>query len=99
MVTLPARMIHQDTHINIYAGTFLISFTSLVLEITLTRLLSVIALYHLAFFAVSVAMLGMTAGAVIVYLKPTWFSPEKVDDTIAKACLAFAIVTPCSLFF
>ena len=99
MVTLPNRTIHQGTHVNIYAGTFLISFTSLVLEIALTRLLSVIALYHLAFFAVSVAMLGMTAGAVIVFLKPNWFEPEKVDHSIAKACLAFAIITPCSLFF
>ena len=99
MATLPGFSIGQNTHTKIYAGTFLISFTSLVLEITLTRLLSVIALYHLAFFAVSIAMLGMTAGAVIVYLKPTWFSPDKVDHSIAKACLAFAIITPCSLFY
>ncbi len=99
MVTLPTHALNRETHVSVYAGTFLISFTSLALEVTLTRLLSVIALYHLAFFAVSVAMLGMTVGAVIVYLKPDWFSAEKLDHGIAKACLGFAIVTPCCLFF
>jgi hypothetical protein len=29
-----------------------------------TRVLSVIAFYHLAFFAIGIAMLGMTAGAL-----------------------------------
>jgi spermidine synthase len=43
-------------------------------------------------------MLGMTAGAVTVYLKPGWFSSEKLSHSIAKACLGFAIITPCSLY-
>jgi len=59
----------------IYAGMFLIAFATLVFEITLTRLLSVVAWYHLAFFAVAIAMLGMTAAAVRVYLNPQRFSP------------------------
>ena len=84
---------------NIYIGTFLISFTSLALEVTITRLLSVITFYHLAFFAVSLAMLGMTVGAVVVYLKPDWFSAGKLDHSIARACLGFAIITPLSLYF
>jgi hypothetical protein len=84
---------------NIYLGTFLISFTSLALEVTITRLLSVITFYHLAFFAVSLAMLGMTVGAVVVYLKPNWFTAEKLGHSIAKACLGFAIITPLSLYF
>ena len=54
----------------IYAGTFFIAAASLALEVAITRLLSVITWYHLAFFAVSAAMLGMTAGATTVYLKP-----------------------------
>ncbi len=93
------RPVRARSRANIYIGTFLISFTSLALEVTITRLLSVITFYHLAFFAVSVAMLGMTVGAVTVYLKPNWFMPEKLDHSIAKACLGFAIVTPMSLYF
>jgi len=81
---------------HIYLGTFLIALSTLALEITLTRLLSVIAWYHLAFFAIATAMLGMTAGATTVYLKPNWFS-RKLDDNVAKACLGYALVTPLAL--
>ena len=82
---------------NLYLGTFLIAFTTLALEVTLTRLLSVTTWYHLAFFAISTAMLGMTAGAVTVYLKPLWFSKTKVVRSVAAACVGFAVATPVSL--
>jgi hypothetical protein len=82
---------------NIYLGTLLISAASLALEVALTRLLSVITWYHLAFFAVSTAMLGITAGAVTVYFKPNWFVTEKLTANIAKACLGYAIAIPYTL--
>jgi hypothetical protein len=50
-------------------GVFLITFSLLIFQIVQTRILSVIAWYYLAFFAISVAMLGMTIGAVWVYLQ------------------------------
>lgn len=81
----------------VYLGTFLIAFTTLALEVTLSRLLSVITWYHLAFFAISTAMLGMTAGATTVYLRPDWFSKEKLNDSIARACLGYSLVIPFSL--
>jgi hypothetical protein len=82
---------------NIFIGTFLIAFATLALEITFTRLLSVIAWYHLAFFAISTAMLGMTAGATTVYLKPNWFTEENLNHSISKSCLAYAFSTPLAL--
>lgn len=82
---------------NLYVGTFLIALATLALEIALSRLLSVITWYHLAFFAISTAMLGMTAGATTVYLKSGWFTREKLSDSLTKACLGFSIITPCSL--
>ena len=57
-------------------GVFLITFSVLVFQIVQTRILSVIAWYYLAFFAISVAMLGMTIGAVWVYLRREQFAPE-----------------------
>jgi hypothetical protein len=83
--------------VSIYFGIFFISLATLAYEVTLTRLLSVIAWYHLAFFAVSTAMLGMTAGATTVYLKPGWFAKERLNDSIAKACLAYSFVLPFAL--
>jgi SAM-dependent methyltransferase len=82
---------------HIYIGTFLIAFTTLALEVTLTRLLSVVTWYHLAFFAISTAMLGMTAGAVTVYLRPAWFAAERVSRSVALPCLGYAVATPISL--
>ena len=82
---------------HIYIGTFLIAFTTLALEVTLSRLLSVVAWYHLAFFAVSTAMLGMTAGAVTVYLRPRWFVAKRLATSLSRACLAFAFSIPIAL--
>ncbi|HJY62716.1 MAG TPA: hypothetical protein VJ455_01065, partial [Ignavibacteria bacterium] len=82
---------------NIYIGTFLIAFSTLSLEVTLTRLLSVITFYHMAFFAVSTAMLGMTAGAVTVYLKPHWFSGDKLNKNTALACFGYSLSVPAAL--
>lgn len=81
----------------IYLGTFLIAFTTLALEITLTRILSVTTWYHLAFFAIGVAMLGMTAGATTVYLRSAWFTEAKLAGALAKASLGYALITPPAL--
>ena len=50
-------------------GLFLICMCGLMLQIMETRLLSVMAWYYLAFFAISMAMFGMTAGSLFVYFK------------------------------
>jgi hypothetical protein len=49
-------------------GVFATTLATLLLEQLDARLLSVITWYHLAFFAVSLAMLGMAAGAIAVFL-------------------------------
>jgi hypothetical protein len=48
------------------AGVFLICMCGLMLQIVETRAISVIAYYHMAFFAISVATLGMTAGSLFI---------------------------------
>ena len=78
-------------------GVFGISFAMLVFQIVQTRILSVIAWYYLAFFAISVAMLGMTVGAVRVYLRRDEFVPERLSAELARASLAAALSMPASL--
>ena len=82
---------------NLYLGTALIALASLALEVTFTRLLSVVSWYYMAFFSVSTAMLGMTAGAVTVYLTPDLFTENKLSDNLARACLGCSLVIPLSL--
>jgi SAM-dependent methyltransferase len=79
---------------NVYLGTFLIAFTTLALEITLSRLFSVSTWYYLAFFAISTAMLGMTAGATTVYLKKERYERGSLNDSVANACMGYALVLP-----
>ena len=81
----------------VYLGMFLIAFSTLALEITLVRLLSVVTWYHLAFFSISTAMLGMTAGAVRVYLKQEIFSGDNKARELTKACLHFSLAVPFTL--
>lgn len=82
---------------HVYLGLFLVAFSSLSLEITLVRLLSVTTWYHLAFFAISTAMLGMTAGATRVYLNPRAFDRDVVGRSVSSACIHFALIIPVSL--
>jgi hypothetical protein len=79
------------------AAVFLISFALLIFQIVQTRILSVIAWYYLAFFAISVAMLGMTVGAVLVYLRNERFQSAPLSITLSDFALATAFAMPASV--
>src|SRR5690349_21639062 len=79
------------------AGVFLIAFALLIFQILQTRILSVIAWYYLAFFAISVAMLGMTVGAVWVYLHRQRFESVPLSVTLSNFALASAVAMPASV--
>src|SRR5262245_7965674 len=64
------------------------------LEILDTRFLSVATWYHLAFFAVSVAMFGLSAGAVRVYLSRAAFGGARVGAALARHSVLFAASIP-----
>ena len=51
-----------------YTGIFLIALTTLLLEFTLTRVLSVSLWYHFAFMIISVALLGFGVSGVVLSL-------------------------------
>jgi len=63
-----ANVIETDRRVLI-AGIGLASFASLLLELSLTRLFSVVLFYHFAFLAISIALLGLGAGGVFAYLR------------------------------
>src|SRR5262245_33824599 len=49
-----------------HLGLFLTTLSLLLFELTLTRIFSVTMWYHFAFMAISLAMFGLAAGAVLV---------------------------------
>ena len=52
--------------------------------------------YHLSFLAVSVAMLGMAAGAVFVFLGDAVLQGTRSRVTLARYATILAVAIPCS---
>jgi spermidine synthase len=73
------------------AGVFLICMCGLMLQIVETRIISVISYYHMAFFAISMAMLGMTAGSLFVHFKSHLFPSERLYEHLVWISAAFAV--------
>ncbi len=80
-----------------FIALFLISASTLMYEIVLTRLLSVVSWYYLAFVSISLAMFGMTAGALAVQLRPQLFTEALLPRRITYATFAMAISMPLAL--
>ncbi|MGH7785955.1 MAG: hypothetical protein ACRERC_03760 [Candidatus Binatia bacterium] len=81
-----------------YAGLFLVCLATLMYELLLMRVFSVTTFYHFAFMAVSVAMFGMTVGAIVVYLCPGWFPADDLHRRLGRAALLLsASLVPCFL--
>jgi predicted membrane-bound spermidine synthase len=90
--TTPAARGNAISETTLLAGLGLTSFATLLLELALTRLFSVVLFYHFAFLAISIALLGLGAGGVFAYL---WRSRLAAWDTralAARLCMANSIV-------
>jgi hypothetical protein len=56
----------------LYLGVGLTTLATLLLELALTRIFSVVFYYHFAFLAISIALFGLGAGGVFSYLVAGW---------------------------
>lgn len=74
-----------------YAGVFIIAGSILCMQILQTRMLSVMSWYFLAFFAISMAMFGMTAGALLVYFFDDFFKKELLRFRLVQFSLGFSV--------
>jgi hypothetical protein len=77
-------------------GLFLVCMCVLMMQIIETRILSVISYYHLAFFSISMAMFGLTAGSLFVYFQERWFPRERLFENLVWICGAFGIAVELS---
>ena len=80
-----------------FVGLWLACASTLMYEIVLTRLLSVVCWYYLAFVSISMAMFGMTAGALAVQLRPDFFKDADLKHRLTQASLAMAVSMPLTL--
>jgi hypothetical protein len=56
----------------VYLGVALTTLATLLLELALTRIFSVVFYYHFAFLAISIALFGLGAGGVCSYAASAW---------------------------
>jgi len=71
-------------------GVALIAACTLALQVVLTRVLSAVVYYHFGFLVISLALLGVGAGGLLVYLRPQTFTRDDVEPLLAGWSLALA---------
>jgi hypothetical protein len=93
MVTLPRRAASDLTSV-VLVGTALSSFSALLLELSMTRLFSVVLFYHFAFLVISIALLGLGAGGVFAHLRKEWLDHQETRPLIGALCALNALTVP-----
>ncbi|MCX6348007.1 MAG: hypothetical protein NTV79_00680, partial [Candidatus Aureabacteria bacterium] len=76
---------------NIFAGIFLTSLSTLLLQVCLTRLFSAAFAYHFAFMIISLALFGVGLSGIVIYLFPGYFSAEQAPARMGAAAWLFAV--------
>ena len=75
------------------AGVALISASLLMTELSLTRIFSVTMYYHFAVMAISIALFGLSASGVYVFLRRDAWRSRDTDGLLLGHALLYAIVT------
>ena len=81
------------------AAIGLVSAALLMIELALTRIFSVTMYYHFAFLAISIALFGLSASGVYVYLRRDRWRDRDTGALLASRSLLFAIATTIALGF
>src|SRR6476620_11214941 len=66
---------HSGQWPKVYLSVGLTTMATLLLELALTRIFSVVFYYHFAFLAISIALFGLGLGGVFSYVVATWKAP------------------------
>ena len=74
-----------------YSAISVLAFSMIAVQILLSRICGVMFYYHFAFAGVTLAMLGLTMGALKVHTNPQRFLPSTVDTECAMHCFYAAL--------
>ena len=80
-------------------GLSLVCAANLLLEVTLTRIFSALMYYHFTFFAIALALLGIGASGVYVYVRSDRFTAATVAADMAGNARRFAAATVAALVY
>ena len=68
----------------------LVAGSTLALQVLLTRLFSAALAYHFGFLAISLALLGVGAGALLIYILPGRFAAGRTEELLARWSVTLA---------
>lgn len=75
----------------------MVTACTLAYQVVFTRLLATVLAYHFSFLAVSLALLGTGAGALLVYVRPHLFDRRPLEVNLAQWSVAYGgllVLTP-----
>src|SRR5215510_15019538 len=81
------------------AGIGCVSAALLMTELALTRIFSVTMYYHFAFLAISIALFGLSASGVLVYVLRHRLAQWKTHHLLAAGALLHSVATLISLAY
>jgi hypothetical protein len=81
-----------------YSGIFVLSSATLLLELSLVRILSVSNWYHFGFLVISTALLGFGASGTALSLWPRMRNQANLDRVLAPLAALFGVVTLASFW-
>lgn len=94
------RKIWSIKDLFLFAGIFVISLSSLCLEVVVHRMFSLMYWYHFAFFIISVAMFGMGFGSLLVYFTKNKYKDESyVLVIIGLLSVVMGLILPYVLLY
>src|ERR1700759_5555637 len=73
------------------AVVFTSALVTLAVEVFYTRLFAALFWRNTAFAILSLAMLGIGASGVLVYVRPRWFPRERISALLAWQTIAFGL--------
>jgi spermidine synthase len=91
---VPILNVDQLPERTLIYGIALGSFSALLLELSVTRLFSVVLFYHFAFLAISIALLGLGAGGVYAHIWKATLNRQSTHTLAARCSLLNAILIP-----
>src|SRR5215216_767333 len=83
----------------ILVGIGAVSAALLMTELALTRIFSVTMYYHFAFLAISIALFGLSASGVLVYVLGRRLAAADTRELLSLAALLHAVATLLALAF
>lgn len=81
----------------LYTALALTTLATLLLELSLTRIFSVVFYYHFAFLAISIALFGLGVGGVLSYLVASW--PGSLFRKLGRVSLINSMLVLAAVLF